>query len=129
MKPVSFMRTAPCPTIEGEDGATYCTPLSLDALVVARPVSTFFVRVGEEVDDPDGLGVTKGDLLVVDRAVAPSIGKLVLVVLEGELAVRRFTEHSGTKMVVGGMPGRTHVLDEQAGVSMWGVVIAIVRAL
>lgn len=51
-------------------------PLSLDKLLIRHPSSTFFFRVrGHNWHDQ---GVFDGDLAVIDRAVAPRAGDLVV---------------------------------------------------
>jgi DNA polymerase V len=78
------------------------------------------------VESEPGLEVHSGDLLIIDRAVAPSIGRLVLVATEGELVLRRFTEHEGKRYVVGG-EGKVLPLEGDGEVVCWGVVKAVVR--
>lgn len=128
MKPVSFMRTAP--TELGEvptDG--YVNPLSLDTLLVARPTSTFFMRVGKDIpDEHEELGVTAHDLLVVDRATVPTLGKLVIAAVDGELVLMRLTEHESSRYLVTGKNDASGIeLTDDAGVTLWGTVTAVVR--
>jgi DNA polymerase V len=127
MKSVSFIRTSPKELGEVVTEEGYKSPLSLDELLITHPTSTFFVRVGEDVGEAgEGVGVFSGDLLVVDRALKPSLGKLVLVAVEGDLVLRRYTEHEGRQYVVGG-EGITLALDECDDVLFWGVVKNIIR--
>ena len=60
--------------------------LDLNELMIKRPSATFFCRVsGESMRD---LGIFDGDLLVVDRAVTPYHGAVVLAAVNGELACK-----------------------------------------
>lgn len=60
-------------------------PLSLDDLVgVGRP-SIFFFRA--DTDDLVGHGIEKGDVLVVDRALTPAKGSLVIARIDAELLI------------------------------------------
>lgn len=131
MKSVSFIRTAPTALGEPKSREGYQSPLSLDELLVTHPTSTFFVRVGEDVDSPnDGLGVTSGDLLVVDRAVVATLGRLVLALVEGELVVCRYTEHNSERYLVAGTPKpKTIEITDNQDVMLWGVVTAVVRGM
>ena len=61
--------------------------LNLHELVVQRPASTFFMRLS--VDQP-ALGLQTGDLLVVDRSLAPRPGSLIIGVKNGQLVVGQF---------------------------------------
>ncbi len=129
MKPVSFIRTAPTALGEVKSDAGYRNPLSLDALLVSHPTSTFFVRVGNDVDEAgEGLGVVAGDLLIVDRSVLPTLGRLVLAVVEGQLVLRRYTEHESRRFLVSGTPKPQSIeLTDEHNVVLWGVVTATVR--
>jgi DNA polymerase V len=54
--------------------------------LVKNPVSTFFVKVkGDSMIDA---GITHGDILIVDRSIAPVIGNIVLAELDGEFTVK-----------------------------------------
>jgi DNA polymerase V len=60
--------------------------LTTDAYLVKNPVSTFFVKVkGDSMIDA---GITHGDILIVDRSIAPVIGNIVLAELDGEFTVK-----------------------------------------
>lgn len=128
MKPVSFIRTSPQALgEEGHDGG-YKNPLSLDELIVRHPTSTFFARVGDDIETNEAelLGVGAGDILVIDRAVSPRLGHLVLSVINGELALRRFTEHGSRRFLVSGT-GDSLECRAEADVLLWGVVTAVTR--
>jgi DNA polymerase V len=61
--------------------------LDLNQLIIKHPSATFFVRVeGESMRDA---GIQSGDILVVDRSIAPTNGKIVVAVIDGEFTVKR----------------------------------------
>jgi DNA polymerase V len=62
-------------------------PLDLHELLVEHPAATFFVRV--EGDSMKGAGMQSGDILIVDRSLAPQSGKIVVALLNGEFTVKR----------------------------------------
>jgi len=61
--------------------------LNLHQLVVKNPAATFFVRVVG--DSMRNAGISSGDILVVDRSIAPREGKIVVAVVDGEFTVKR----------------------------------------
>ena len=61
-------------------------PLDLNGLLVRRPAATFFVRV--EGDSMIGAGIRDGDLLVVDRSLAPADGDIIIAAVDGEFTVK-----------------------------------------
>jgi SOS-response transcriptional repressor LexA len=81
------------------------TPLSLDRYLIDHPLATFFVRVAGEALRPRA--ILDGDILVVDRAVVPQVGDLVVAVRDGALTVEAL------------QPG--------VAVEVWGVVVGVVR--
>ena len=60
--------------------------LDLNSYLIKHPASTFFVRVSGE--SMVGAGIFNNDILVVDRSIKPSNGKVVIAVLEGQLTVK-----------------------------------------
>ena len=63
--------------------------LNLHDLVGAGSPSCFFLRVSGE--SMVGAGIHDGDVLVVDRAVEPASGAVVVASVDGELTVKRFS--------------------------------------
>ena len=66
------------------------TRLSLDEHFIKRPAATFFVTV--EGDGMDEEGIRAGDTLIVDRSRTPGSSSIVVAVVDGELAVRPFSD-------------------------------------
>lgn len=67
--------------------------IDLNEELIRHPASTFFVRVkGESMRDA---GIHPGDILVVDRSLAPSDRKIVVAMIDGEFTVKRFRNLSG----------------------------------
>lgn len=61
--------------------------LDLHALLVEHPAATFFIKI--EGDSMINAGMRSGDILVVDRALAPQSGKIVVALIDGEFMVKR----------------------------------------
>jgi SOS-response transcriptional repressor LexA len=126
-------------------GNAYHNPLSLDALLLRHPANTYFVEVGApvrtaeqthtalacvSVPTNDFLGIAQGDILTIDRSMAPCLGHLVLAVHEGAFVVGRFTEHEGTRFLVAESGERhAHELTKDGTTYLWGIVTAIVKRL
>lgn len=60
---------------------------SFDEHIIEHPETTFIVTVAG--DSMQGAGIWDGDLLVVDRSLAPQSGDVVVAVLDSELTVKR----------------------------------------
>lgn len=59
--------------------------LNLNDHLVKYPSSTFFVQV--EGCEDSGLGLKNGDMLIVDRSLAPKLHSLVIAEIDGEHVV------------------------------------------
>src|SRR5215831_7665344 len=73
-------------------------PLDLNEHLITHPTATFFVRVaGESMREA---GIHSGDVLVVDRALTPRNGSIVIAVVNGELTVKRLAKRRGQLVLV-----------------------------
>lgn len=90
--------------------------LSLDRLAVAHPASTFFWRL-------EGTGIPElqwapGSIVVVDRALAPRVNDMVVVVIEEEFVVRKILQGQRLARPDGEM-------EREGDVRLWGVVTSV----
>jgi len=68
--------------------------LDLNEHLIEHPAATYFVRVaGTSMVDA---GIHDGDILVVDRAIEPVDGKVVVASLNGNLSVKRLRKNDGS---------------------------------
>lgn len=100
--------------------------LDLNELMVQHPAATFFVRVeGESMRDA---GIHTGDILVVDRSVEATNGKIVVAVINGEFTVKRFSVDSTGAYLVPENPDFLKVkIDENSEFQIWGVVMYVIH--
>jgi DNA polymerase V len=100
--------------------------LSLDEHLVAHRDATFFVRAkGNSMVDA---GIFDGSLLVVDRSLNPSLGDIVIAVVDGEMTVKRLAQRHGQYVLKPENPTypEIHLKDGQE-LQVWGVVTSTVR--
>ena len=96
-------------------------PLDLNAYLIQHPTATFFVRV--RGDSMTGAGIHDGDLLIVDRALEPTVGKVVVAVLNGEFTVKRVMRRGDKLYLVGGNPDFAPIeIQDGSEFQVWGVV-------
>jgi len=100
--------------------------LDLNELLINKPASTFFVRAqGESML---GAGIHSGDVLVVDRSLNPSVGKVVVCALDGELTVKRLRSKEGKLVLAPENPEFPDIpLNEGAEMVIWGVVTSVIH--
>lgn len=80
--PVPVAAGFPSPAQDYFDGR-----IDLNAHLIKDITSTFVVRVTG--DSMEGAGISDGDELIVNRALEPKDGSVVIAVLDGELTVKR----------------------------------------
>jgi DNA polymerase V len=100
--------------------------LSIDEYLVPNFATTFFVRAsGNSMIDAH---IVSDDILVVDRALAPTPGVIVVVAVYGELVVKRLMKEGKTFLLASDNRAYEPIpLTEDAVV--WGVVVGVVRKL
>lgn len=102
--------------------------LDLNTHLVKNPVSTFFIRVSG--DSMIGAGIASGDLLVVDRSLAPESGNVVIAVLNGELTVKRLWREGGRVELRPENPAYAPIrLTGAMELDVWGVVRHVVHSV
>lgn len=100
--------------------------LDLNELIIQRPAATFFVRVeGESMRDAN---IYSGDILVVDRSVEPTSGKIVVAVINGEFTVKRFIiNKQGTYLVPENPKYPSFKIGPDSEFRVWGVVTYVIH--
>lgn len=96
-----------------------------EQLVQNRP-DTFYLKV--HTNCMAGAGIHAGDMLIVDRSLQPSSGKVVIAVLDGELLVRYYERHGSNVQLVPATPTLAPLdVNGAARFSVWGVVTYVIR--
>jgi DNA polymerase V len=102
--------------------------LDLNTHLVREPTATFFVRA--RGDSMLGAGIHDGDLLVVDRSLEASDGKVVIVSINGELTVKRLRQSKDKAWLVPENPDYPSItFQEQDDTHLWGVVTNVIHSL
>jgi DNA polymerase V len=83
--------------------------------------STFIVRVSG--DSMKNAGISHGDEVIVDRALTPAHGDVVVAVLDGELTLKRLWAHDGRIILKAENPKYPDIaVATLSELSIWGVV-------
>lgn len=102
------------------------THLDLNTHLIKHPAATFFVIASG--DSMTGAGIQSGDMLIVDRSLEASHGKIIIAAIDGELTVKRLSRNN---MRVQLLPENNHyppidITNEQELV-IWGVVTHVIH--
>lgn len=74
----------------------------LAAHLVRNPQDTFYVKVSG--DSMTGVGISDGDILVVDRKAEPHLSDIVVAQVDGGFTVKRFNREKGRLRLVPANP-------------------------
>ncbi len=100
--------------------------LDLNELLISNPAATFFVRTAG--DSMTGAGINNDDILIVDRSLPPTSGKIVIAVIDGELTVKRLVQTTTSCTLVAENPDYPALeINEDADFQVWGVVTSVIH--
>ena len=73
-------------------------------------------------------GIHDGDVLVVDRAIGPATGMVVVAAVDGELTVKRYVRRGDRAVLLAANPDHAAIeLSDGQELVVWGVVTNSVR--
>lgn len=102
--------------------------IDLNEELIAHPEATFFVRVSG--DSMTGAGIFSGDTLIVDRAVEPTSGKVVVALLNGEFTAKRIVKQGEQVLLRAENEAYPDiVISEVDSFEVWGVVRHVIHSL
>lgn len=102
--------------------------LDLNHHLIKHPAASFFVRVAG--DSMLGAGIHPGDWLLVDRALEPTEGRIIIAVVNGELTVKRLNRSKGRLYLIPSNPSYPSLeIDEAMDFQVWGVVTTVIHAV
>ena len=100
--------------------------LDLNEHLILHPNATFFVRATG--DSMIGAGIHSGDILIIDRAIAPRHNQIVLAVWNGELTVKRLYRRDGKIQLISENPHYPpFVIPSESDLQIWGVVTSVIH--
>lgn len=101
--------------------------IDLNKQLITNPPATFLTRVTG--DSMTGVGIYPGSILVVNRALKPRSSNIVVVLLDGELMVKRLYKHAGVVKLLSENPAYAPItLTEGQELIIWGVVTYVITA-
>jgi len=100
--------------------------LDLNHFLIKHPAATFFVRV--EGDSMNGANISKGDILVVDKAIKPAHKKIIIASVNGEFTVKRLYIEGPNIFLYSENPKFKPIkIQESSDFEVWGVVTYIIH--
>jgi DNA polymerase V len=105
--------------------------IDLNTIIIKNPSETFYAKVnGDSMKDA---GIHDGDILVVDRSIAPEDGNIFVVYLNGEYTVKRLRIDKKSRRLwlvpENDAFEPVEVKEDDDDVIMWGRVINVIKNL
>jgi DNA polymerase V len=102
--------------------------IDLNKEFVRNPSSTFYARVkGNSMKDAN---IEDGDLLIIDKSVEPSNGKIAVCYIDGEFTVKRIKiEPDGCLLVPANSNFNPIKVTAENDFLIWGIVIHIIKTV
>ena len=100
--------------------------LDLTQLLITHPQATFLLRVvGASMREA---GIDDGDTLVVDRAIKPRHGHIVVAVVDGEFTVKQLYQRAGRVRLKAANPTVPDIEPKDGQtIEVWGVVSSCIK--
>ena len=102
--------------------------IDLNKELIKHPSSTFFGRVkGCSMKDA---GIDNGDLLIVDKSINPTDGKIAVCFIDGEFTVKRLKVEKDCCWLVPENESYDPIrVTAENDFMVWGIVIYVIKAL
>ncbi|KNH15723.1 peptidase S24 [Arthrobacter sp. ZBG10] len=115
LSPMPVAAGFPSPAQDYFDGR-----IDLNAHLIKDVTSTYVVRVSGE--SMEGAGISDGDELIVNRALRPTDGSVVVAVLDGELTIKRLRITAGKVILQSENPRYPDIeVPALSDLTIWGV--------
>jgi DNA polymerase V len=109
-------------------GDSGVTRLDLNDILVRHPQATFLMRIaGDALRE---LGIDTGDLVLIDRAIAPAHGHVVIAVVDDEFVCRQLCKQGAEVRLQASRAGCADILAQDGtGFQIWGVVTQVIKSM
>ena len=100
--------------------------IELMSQLVRHPQATFFVRIqGDSMRDA---GILDGSVVLVDKAIKPQHGHIVIAVVNGDFTCKRLYLRNGRMRLQPENPTYPDLIPKEGQtVEVWGVVVACIH--
>jgi DNA polymerase V len=96
-----------------------------EQLILNKPATFFFRMNGEAMT---GASIQSGDVLIVDRSVKATNGKIIVAAVNGDLVVRRLQQSFNRVSLIAENNGYANIeLEEFTEYKPWGVVTCVIH--
>lgn len=102
--------------------------LDLNDHLMPRKEASFLLRA--KGDSMVGAGIHDGDILIIDRSIAPTDGHVVIATLDGQFTVKTLEKKRGKIRLLPANPDFEPIeLKDEQELQIWGVVTNVIHSL
>jgi DNA polymerase V len=100
--------------------------VDLMAQLIRHPQATFMLRVrGDSMRDA---GILDGSVVLVDRAIVPRHGHIVIAIVDGEFVCKTLSTRAGRMRLKAANPTYPDIVPKEGQtLDVWGVVVASIH--
>jgi len=101
--------------------------IDLNKELIKHPSSTFYARVkGTSMED---MGISNGDLLVVDKSLEPSNNRVAVCYIDGEFTIKRISIAKDCVYLMPANPNFKPIkVTQDNQFIVWGIVIHVIKS-
>jgi len=101
--------------------------IDLNKELIKNPPSTFLARIdGDSMQD---VSICNGDIVVIDKSLKPTEGKIVVAFLNGAFTVKRIRfEQTGCWLCAENPKYPAIRVTDQSDFQIWGVVVHVIKS-
>ncbi|MBN2616599.1 MAG: translesion error-prone DNA polymerase V autoproteolytic subunit [Bacteroidales bacterium] len=102
--------------------------IDLNKELIKHPAATFYGKVqGESMKNA---GINDRDLIVIDKSIDPSDGKIAVCYLDGEFTLKRLKiDKTGLWLLPENEKYQPIKIEEENNLTVWGVVTYVIKKL
>lgn len=102
--------------------------LDLNEYLIKNPASTFLVRAtGNSMVNA---GIHENDILVIDRSIPPTHGKIIVAAIDGQLTVKKLHVKKNELFLIPENPSYSPIrINEDNEICVWGVVTNVIHTI
>ena len=101
--------------------------VDLNSLCLRNPQASLFVAMDTQA--MEGAGIHSGDVLVVDRALKPDQGRVILAGFQGDLLVRELVLRPSPRLISKHPDFEALIIPEHSELVVYGVVTQVIHSL
>lgn len=102
------------------------TSIDLNQALIKNKDATFYGRV--RGDSMIGAGMNDGDLLIIDKSITPTDGRIAVCFIDGEFTVKRIKIEKDVIWLIAENKNYTPIkVTKENDFTIWGIVINVIK--